>query len=177
MTLLQTNAAVNSGNSGGGLFNDKGELIGIVNAKVGGTTVEGMGFAIPSATVVKCINDLNAYGYITGKARLGISVYQYVTIGYMQYNMIQVSDVNPSGSAANSGLLADDIIYALNGTEIDAYSTLTELLTKFSVGDTITLTVLRPTQDASKASSIYAFLNSCDKIDLQITFIEFNPNV
>ena len=110
MTLMQTSAAINSGNSGGGLFNTDGELIGIVNAKIGGTSVEGMGFAIPSSTVVKCLNDLKNYGYITGQARLGVTVQtkQYQTWPYMQtYSYIQVTEINANGSAAKSGLNDD----------------------------------------------------------------------
>ena len=61
MTLMQTTAAINSGNSGGGLFNMKGELIGITNAKVGGTSVEAMGYAIPAEKVIKCINDFSIF--------------------------------------------------------------------------------------------------------------------
>ena len=124
MTLMQTSAAINNGNSGGGLFNLRGELIGIVNAKVGGTSVEGMGFAIPSTTVVKSLNDLKNYGYITGKARLGVTIEtkQYQTWPYMQtHSYIQVVEINPNGSAATSGLQVGDILYQFNGKEISSF--------------------------------------------------------
>ena len=178
MTLMQTSAAINSGNSGGGLFNTDGELIGIVNAKIGGTSVEGMGFAIPSSTVVKCLNDLKNYGYITGQARLGVTVQtkQYQTWPYMQtYSYIQVTEINANGSAAKSGLKVGDILQKINGTEISSFATLSQMLTKYEVGDTVTLTIRRPTIELS-SSNLSEYLNTCEEIDITITFVEFNPN-
>ena len=178
MTLMQTSAAINSGNSGGGLFNTDGELIGIVNAKIGGTSVEGMGFAIPSSTVVKCLNDLKNYGYITGQARLGVTVQtkQYQTWPYMQtYSYIQVTEINANGSAANSGLKVGDILQKINGTEISSFATLSQMLTKYEVGDTVTLTIRRPTIELT-SSNLSEYLNTCEEIDITITFVEFNPN-
>ena len=178
MTLMQTSAAINSGNSGGGLFNTDGELIGIVNAKIGGTSVEGMGFAIPSSTVVKCLNDLKNYGYITGQARLGVTVQtkQYQTWPYMQtYSYIQVTEINANGSAAKSGLKVGDILQKINGTEISSFATLSQMLTKYEVGDTVTLTIRRPTIELT-SSNLSEYLNTCEEIDITITFVEFNPN-
>lgn len=178
MTLLQTSAAINSGNSGGGLFNMKGELIGIVNAKIGGTSVEGMGYAIPSTTVVKSLNDLRDYGYITGKARLGVTVQtrQYQTWPYLQTNAyIQVTEIMESGSAAKSGLQVGDILYQFNGTEISSFEVLSQQLTKYGVGDTVTLTVRRPTIELTN-NNLSEYLSTSETIELKITFIEFNPN-
>ena len=178
MTLMQTSAAINSGNSGGGLFNTDGELIGIVNAKIGGTSVEGMGFAIPSSTVVKCNNDLKNYGYITGQARLGVTVQtkQYQTWPYMQtYSYIQVTEINANGSAAKSGLKVGDILQKINGTEISSFATLSQMLTKYEVGDTVALTIQRPTIELT-SSNLSEYLNTCEEIDITITFVEFNPN-
>ncbi len=178
MTLMQTSAAINSGNSGGGLFNAKGELIGIVNAKIGGVSVEGMGFAIPSSTVVKCINDLKNYGYITGQARLGVTVQtkQYQSWPYMQtYSYIQVTEINENGSAAKSGLEVGDILQKINGTEISSFATLSQMLTKYGIGDTVTLTIRRPTIELTN-NNLSEYLNSCEEIDIEITFVEFNPN-
>ena len=178
MTLMQTSAAINSGNSGGGLFNTDGELIGIVNAKIGGTSVEGMGFAIPSSTVVKCLNDLKNYGYITGQARLGVTVQtkQYQTWPYMQtYSYIQVTEINANGSAAKSGLKVGDILQKINGTEISSFATLSQMLTKYEVGDTVTLTIRRPTIELT-SSNLSEYLNTCEEIDITITVVEFNPN-
>lgn len=179
MTLMQTSAAINSGNSGGGLFNLRGELIGIVNAKVGGTSVEGMGFAIPSTTVVKSLNDLKNYGYITGKARLGVTIEtkQYQTWPYMQtHSYIQVVEIHPNGSAATSGLQVGDILYQFNGKEIPSFDILSEQLTKYTVGDTVTLTIRRPVIELT-SNNLAEYLNTSEQIDLTITFVEFNPNV
>lgn len=178
MTLLQTSAAINSGNSGGGLFNMKGELIGIVNAKVGGTSVEGMGFAIPSTTVVKSLNDLKEHGYITGRARLGLTVNQkqYSTWPYMQtFYYIQVAEIDADGSAAKSGIQVGDILQKFNGEEITSFSVLSQQLTKYKVGDTVTLTVRRPTIEQTD-NNLADYLNSCELVEITITFVEFNPN-
>lgn len=178
MTLLQTSAAINSGNSGGGLFNMKGELIGIVNAKVGGTSVEGMGFAIPSTTVVKSLNDLKEHGYITGRARLGLTVNQkqYSTWPYMQtFYYIQVAEIDADGSAAKSGIQVGDILQKFNGEEITSFSVLSQQLTKYKVGDTVTLTVRRPTIEQTD-NNLADYLNSCEIVEITITFVEFNPN-
>jgi serine protease Do len=146
MNLLRTSAAINGGNSGGGLFNLNGELVGIVNAKLAASTIDNIGYAIPSSTVVKCINDLKEYGYITGRARLGITVETktYTSWPY-QYTLLQVKEIFANGSAANSGLREGDILYQYEGTNITSFEILSQQLTKYSVGDTIKLTVLRPT--------------------------------
>ncbi len=177
MTLMQTSASINSGNSGGGLFNMNGELIGIVNAKISGTSVESMGYAIPSETVVKSLNDLKNYGYITGKARLGITVLtkQQSMWPYRIYTYIQVAEVKDNGSAANSGLQTGDILYKFNDSEITSYDVLSEQLTRYAVGDTITLTILRPTVELTN-NNISEYLNTAKEIQLTITFVEFNPN-
>lgn len=74
MTLLQTDAAINSGNSGGGLFDINGSLVGIVNAKSTGSTVEGLGYAIPIGTVATVANEIVEHGYVTGRPQLGVTV-------------------------------------------------------------------------------------------------------
>ena len=81
MTLLQTSAAVNPGNSGGGLFNLDGELVGVVNAKSSGDDIEGLAFAIPADTVKEIVQELIQYGYVTGRPQLGISVSQITKPG------------------------------------------------------------------------------------------------
>ena len=178
MNLLQTSAAINSGNSGGGLFNMNGELIGIVNAKIAGTSVEGMGFAIPSTIVMKSINDLKEYGYITGKARLGVTVQtkQYQTWPYMQtHTYIQVMEISENGSAAKSGLQVGDILHLFNDMEITSFEVLSQQLTKYKVGDTVKLTVRRPTIELT-SNNLSEYLTTSETVELQITFVEFNPN-
>ena len=181
MTLLRTDAAVNSGNSGGGLFDLNGKLIGIVNAKIAANSVDNVGYAIPSATVVKSINDLKNYGYVTGRARLGVTVnerpyYEMPSWGEIkERTLIQIAEINSNGSAAGSGLQAGDILYKCNGVDVTSFATLSQQLTKYSIGDTITLTVLRPTIELTQ-TNLTEYLKTAEEIDIQITFKEFNPN-
>jgi serine protease Do len=182
MTLVQIDAAVNNGNSGGGLFNTAGQLVGIVNAKLSGTTsagasIDNIGFAIPISTVLRCVNDLREYGYVTGVARLGVQVQNYIQLGGYQYSGVNViAGVTPGGSAELAGLKEGDIIYALNGQTIDSFSTLKKMLTAYSVGDTIEITVYRPNENAGKTSNLNFYLRNCDELTLTLTFVEFNPN-
>ena len=178
MTLLRTSAAVNSGNSGGGLFNLKGELIGIVNAKIAANTVDNIGYAIPSTTVVKCINDLKDYGYITGRARLGVTVNtkQYQISWIQTLTIIQVAEISENGSAAKSDLQVGDILIRFEGKDITSFEILSQQLTKYSVGDTIKLTVLRPTIELT-GNNLQQYINSAKEMEIEITFVEFNPNV
>ena len=176
MTLLRTSAAVNSGNSGGGLFNLNGELIGIVNAKIAANTVDNIGYAIPSQTVVKCINDLKDYGYITGRARLGVTVHtkQYQVSWLQTLTLIQVDEIAENGSAANSGLQVGDILCRYEGVDITSFEVLSQQLTKYSVGDTIKLTILRPTIELV-GNNLQQYINTAEEIEITITFVEFNP--
>lgn len=183
MTLLRTSAAINKGNSGGGLFNLNGELIGIVNAKLISKStsdeIDNIGYAIPSTTVVKCINDLKNYGYITGRADLGIDIEtkQYTAWPYpYQYTLLQVKEIFENGSAANSDLRVGDILYRYQGTNISSNDVLTQQLTKYSVGDTIKLTVLRPTIEFT-GNNLQQYINTAQEVEITITFVEFNPNV
>ena len=155
MTLMQTDAAVNPGNSGGGLFNSSGELIGIVNAKSASIDVEGLGFAIPVNTAKPIIMDLIDLGYVTGRPYVGIEM-QDVSLRYgnnqdsynpfNQYNYVtrvQVMKVVEGSAANQAGIMANDILTAINGTEITSSSQFASLLYEYKVGDTVTITVLR----------------------------------
>ena len=177
MTLLRTSAAVNSGNSGGGLFNLNGELIGIVNAKLAASSVDNIGYAIPSQTVVKCINDLKDHGYITGRARLGVTVNtkQYQLSWMQTLTIIQVAEISENGSAAKSGLQVGDILCRYEGVDITSFEILSQQLTKYSVGDTIKLTVLRPTIEFT-GNNLTQYINTAKEVEIEITFVEFNPN-
>lgn len=181
MTLIQIDAAVNSGNSGGGLFNTKGELIGIVNAKLSGTspsgaTIESMGYAIPMSSVTKCVNDLNKYGYVTGVARLGVEVHNYLQVGIYATKAVVVQSLVPNGSAALSGMKEKDIIYSINGQTITSFETLGRILTAYSVGDTVELTILRPTNESAAQKNPLDYMRSCEEVKIPLKFVEFNPN-
>lgn len=155
-TLIQTDAAINSGNSGGGLFNNQGQLIGIVSAKYSATGVEGLGFAIPSNTVRTIVTDLIKNGYVSGVTNLGVtfSDYYYRTGGFFgsTVKVVCVSYVDPNGSA-NNLLKKEDIL-----VEIDVHY---QDLTKQEV----TL------KNFSNADEVNEFLNSLDlKIGDKLTF-------
>lgn len=146
MNLIQTNAAINSGNSGGGLFNTSGQLIGIVNAKSVGTSVEGLGFAIPINDVMNVVEQLLESGYVTDRATLGVKVTELTqdTRNYKAGLYIQ-STIKGSG-AEKAGLQPYDRIIALNDYEISSYTDLSSQLQNYNVGDTVTLTIVRDGQ-------------------------------
>ena len=148
MTLLQTNAQVNPGNSGGGLFNANGELVGIVNAKQSATEVEGIAFAIPINNVLDILSDLKEYGYVTGKVDLGIDFTDITsdeTAFYYGVNQTgcYVLSVDSGSNAEKAGVTRGDLVTKVNDTDVSSSSDLTTALEKAEVGDTVTFTVSR----------------------------------
>ncbi len=142
MVLLQTNAAVSPGNSGGGLFNANGELIGVVNAKSSGSSVEGLGFAIPVNTAKVIIKDLIEKGYVTGRPSIGIAIIE-VTTDYQRY-MYGVSDYGVYiQKALNEDLKAGDRIIAIDGNSVSTSSDIKSIINNLQVGDKTTVTVSR----------------------------------
>ena len=150
--MIQTDAAINSGNSGGPLFNMKGEVVGITTAKYSGSsssgaTIEGIGFAIPIDDVASMIDDLINLGYVTG-AYLGVGVNDVDTAA--QYYGVpagaHVQEVNDGSCAQKAGIQVGDIITALGEYEVENYSDLKAALRKFKSGDTTTITVYRSGQ-------------------------------
>lgn len=143
MTLLQTTAAVNPGNSGGGLFNLKGELIGVVNAKSSGNSVEGLGFAIPVATAEKVVSDLIEHGYVTGRPQLGIAA---VEIGdyrtAIRYGVNQLG-VYVQQTLIDNGLQAGDLIVQIDDTMITGWSSLSALIDSHEIGDELDVIIYR----------------------------------
>ena len=150
MTLIQTNAALNSGNSGGPLINCYGQVIGINTMKIGtfvdSAGVEGLGFAIPSTTVKEIVDQLIRQGYVSGRPLLGIECNE-VTSYYQQfYNLpagIRVVTVNDGGPADKAGLVTGDIILSMDGKRITTLDEMNACLYTHAVGDTSLLTVYR----------------------------------
>lgn len=150
INMLQTDAAINSGNSGGPLFNMNGEVVGITTAKYSGTTesgavIEGIGFAIPIDDVYDLLSDLKDYGYVTG-AYLGVSVSDMDSEAANYYGMpvgAYVHEAVPGYCAAAAGVQVKDIIVALGEFEVSNVSELTRVLRNFSAGETTTITVYR----------------------------------
>lgn len=148
MTLLQTNAQVNPGNSGGGLFNANGELVGIVNAKQSATEVEGIAFAIPINNVLDILSDLKEYGYVTGKVDLGIDFTDITsdeTAFYYGVNQTgcYVLSVDTGSNAEKAGITRGDLVTKVNDTDVSSSADITSALEKAEVGDTVTFTVSR----------------------------------
>lgn len=149
MDLIQTDCAINSGNSGGALFNLYGEVIGITNAKYSSSSsssasIDNIGFAIPINHVLPIVKSIIEKGYIS-KPYVGISVSdvnkQTQLYGIPAGAAVQaVSDDSP---AAEAGLQAGDVITSVNGTEITGSSDLVSLVSAAAIGDTLTMTVYR----------------------------------
>ena len=156
INMIQTDAAINSGNSGGPLFNSQGEVVGITTAKYSGSsssgaTIEGIGFAIPIDDVMPLVDDLMNYGYINS-AYLGVMVSDMDTTTASYYGLpvgAYVQEVTSGYCAERAGLQAKDIIVALGDYEVESISDLTKALRKFKAGDTTTITVFRSGQELS----------------------------
>lgn len=151
MTLLQTDAAVNPGNSGGGLFNSKGQLIGIVNAKSSGSDIEGLAFAIPIDTAKNVINQIISQGYVSGRIDLGLTFREQGTsfnlfTGAWTRGGVYIADVTSNSNAANAGLSRGDIVTAVDGTKISGFADIKKIIDSHNVGDTVSFTVYRSGQ-------------------------------
>ena len=144
---IQIDAAINPGNSGGPLCNIYGQVIGINSAKISSSLYEGMGFAIPSQTVIDITNDLIHYGYIKDRVRIGITGIATTEeeIYYQGYPKgIIIQEVDPNGPLANSKLKEGDIITKIDGIEVTSFQDIYAILSEHKVGDKVTLTVSRP---------------------------------
>ena len=151
MSLIQMDASVSPGNSGGGLFNMNGELVGIVNAKSSSSDAEGLGFAIPINDAIKVAQELLENGYVTGRPYLGIT-YLAVTdaqtasqLGVNAYG-VYVVEVVKGGPAEKAGLQAGDRIVSVDGTEIASKDDLGTLMQKHAAGDTLSIPIAREGQ-------------------------------
>lgn len=156
MNLIQTNAAVNPGNSGGGLFNDKGELVGIVVAKSSGLDVEGLGFAIPINDVKNVINDIIDLGYVSNRPFLGVAfasntsnyesgygfIFGYGMQSQMRYGA-KVSQVVEGSGAERAGIKVGDHIISIDDEAVSSGTDVTQIVGKHKVGDKIKIGIIR----------------------------------
>ena len=150
VNMLQTDAAINSGNSGGPLFNMRGEVVGITTAKYSGTSasgasIEGLSFAIPIDDLKKSMEDLMTQGYIRS-AYLGIRGMDVEAAAVDTYGLPKgayVESVEPGGAAASAGVLPRDIITALGPHKVDGFNALARALRAFQAGDRTQITVYR----------------------------------
>ena len=147
MTLIQTDASISPGNSGGGLFNGNGELIGIVNAKSSYSEAEGIGFAIPINTAMDIAQQLIENGAVA-RPVLGVSILDVQDSSTaQQYGVsalgVYVADVTKGGGAEAAGVQRGDRIIAIDDTAVSSTSTVKSYLADKQVGDTVTLQVER----------------------------------
>ena len=150
MNLIQTNAALNSGNSGGPLINRFGQVIGINTMKIGtfadSSGVEGLGFAIPSASVKEIVNQLLSQGYVSGRPWLGIEVESFSTFYQRFYRVpkgVYVTDVQAGSPAEAADLRIGDIILAADGSAVTDMDALNTQLYTHAPGDSMTFSVYR----------------------------------
>lgn len=164
INMFQIDAAVNSGNSGGPVYNARGEVIGVVTAKYSDTGVEGIGFAIPINDASSIAHDLVTKGYVTGKAYMGVRLDERYNSLYSQYYGMPlgayVYSVDAGSSAEAAGIQPGDIITQLGETQISSYSDLRTAVKHFSAGDTAELTLYR----------------AGESMTLSITFGELKPD-
>ncbi len=144
MTLIQTDAAVNPGNSGGGLFDLNGNLIGVVNAKSYGTEIDGLGFAIPSNDAKETVEQLLEYGYVKGKVFIGVSFYEYNSGFYSSFGSSAMLMVYGTEAGYNDDVLEQgDIILSMDGEEVASVADVKAILKNHKVGDKIPVSILR----------------------------------
>ena len=164
INMFQFDAAVNSGNSGGPLYNAEGKVIGIVTAKYSSTGVEGLSFAIPINDAIDIANDLITNGYVTGKAYLGANIdSRYNSVYANYYKMPEgayVFSVEKDSCAEKCGLSAGDIITKLGENEVKDFNDLDSAIRSFKAGETANITVYR----------------KGDYTTLKVTFDESKPN-
>ncbi len=173
MSLIQTDAAISPGNSGGGLFNASGSLIGIVNAKASSANSEGLGFAIPVSSVKTIISNLIDHGYVLGRAYLGVYT-QDVTLssgtndwGNSLFgnffgsgaSSVQIAQIVSGSAAEKAGLKVGDLILKVDDTDISSNSVLASVISGYNAGDSATLTIQR---DGTEQT-------------IQVTFGEYKP--
>lgn len=153
MTLIQTNAALNSGNSGGALVNCYGQVIGITTAKIGdqysAAGVEGLGFAIPMSGAREIVNQILAYGYVPGRAGLGLELEEMPALYSLYYKLpegMYISEVAAGSQAEALGIYPGDILLEINGAAMTTQEQVQSALEGLSIGETVTLLLYRQGQ-------------------------------
>lgn len=146
VSYIQTDAAVNPGNSGGPLCNLYGEVIGITTAKINSATYEGMGFAIPTDTVETVVNNIIKYGYVENRVRLGIvgvAVDETASTALGIPQGILITEIADDGSFANSSANPKNIITKVDGTRVKTFNQVYSVLAKHKVGDKINVEICK----------------------------------
>lgn len=165
INMFQTNAAINSGNSGGPVFDEHGYVVGIASAKYASASIEGLGFCIPIDDVRSMIDEIINKGYVSGKPSMGVSVYdrETATYGFIQstrsINGAKIAAVGSGTAAEKAGLKVGDIITAVDSKSVTSVSSLKTILSNHRSGDTVSVTLTR----------------NGEKIKATLTFDEYEP--
>lgn len=171
LPCIQHNAAINPGNSGGALLNEYGQVIGLNSSKITDTEYEGMGFSVPSNTMIEIYESIIKYGYVTNRPVLGISYYtvandyNYSAIAWrnnLPYGSIVIAAMNDDSDIIKQGVKVGDIITGVNGTPLDSTDVLLEVIENSKVGDKITLSVCRLNNSGAVSS----------KFDVEVELVE-----
>lgn len=169
MTLMQTNAAVNPGNSGGAMFDMSGNLIGIVNAKYTDEAIEGIGFAIPIDIAKPIIEDLAKHGYVTGRPNIGITV-EYGTYISSVGSTNWITEIAEGSDAYKAGLKAADQIVSIDQNVFTSAEAVNGYLDTLVIGDTVTFVVKRYTV---KSQSIFGTQYTSETLTISFTLTEY----
>ena len=166
LSLIQTDTAINSGNSGGGLFDMYGNVVGVVNSKIVTDTFEGIGFALTINEAKPVMEDLLSYGYVKSRPVLGITTvelneYRAQLYGVKLTKGLLVSDIREDAPVSRSGLRVSDVITKINGTNVETVADVQSIIGKLHVGDKITATVARANESGT-----------LDSVDIEIELAE-----
>ena len=159
-TVLQTDAAINSGNSGGGLFNAKGELIGLVDAKAADIGVEGLAFALPLNSIKDYIEDIVAHGEVVSRVTLGVQLLdatdQRTALSYRLDELgVYILSVQDNSNAAYAGLKAGDRIVSIDGAEVESAQQVIDIINSKQVGDTLEMVIVRDGEEQQLSVILY----------------------
>lgn len=166
LSLIQTDTAINSGNSGGGLFDMYGNVIGVVNSKIVTDTFEGIGFALTINEAKPVMEDLLSYGYVKSRPVLGITTvelneYRAQLYGVKLTKGLLVSAIREDAPVSKSDLRVSDVITKINGTNVETVTDVQTIIGKLHVGDTVTATVARANESGA-----------LDSVDVEIELAE-----
>lgn len=171
MKCIQHTAAINPGNSGGALVNAYGQLIGINSSKIVSEDYEGMGFSVPSSVFVDIFNSIVTNGYVGNRAKIGFrylsasnynsSYGMYVAIKGLPAGSLVICDIDDDSDLLNTDVEKGDMITAVNGKKLDDAAILAEMVENGSVGDVITLSIVRINDDYS-----------CSEFDVKVKLVE-----
>ena len=173
MTLLQTSAAVNPGNSGGALFNMRGELIGVVNAKSSGTGIEGLGFAIPINNALTVSEQLMEFGYVRGKVHIGVSFYECTDAFEARYYGLPGYGIYVTGLTEGYNdqvLKVRDRIISIDGKEISTFNDISTIVKSHAVGDVLKFQISRDGQIMEVDVTCY------ERVPAELGKVEFKEN-